>query len=266
MPFADLGSRRLHYFRDGSGAPLLLIQGMGGHHAAWGPSFLAPLERHLDVVAYDHRGIGESTDVSGAFTIVELAADAVALMDAIGWDSAHVMGISMGGMVAQELVLRYPERVRSLVLGCTYAGGAGAALDAPGPLQVLEAMNTGDVEFAMRAMYEANLSVGFRAEESHYEAFKQMGLSVRVPAQLVMRQAQAAFFHDASARLPQLRAPTLVLHGTADRMVRYSNAEHIAGLVPGSRLRAFDDAGHLFWWEQPALSAELVREHCVAAG
>jgi 3-oxoadipate enol-lactonase len=118
----------VHYVRRGEGEPLLLIQGMGGNHLSWGEPFLEALEGDFDVVAYDHRGVGRSSRVTDPFTIVELADDAAALLDALGWDSAHVVGISMGGMVAQELALRHPERLRTLTLGCTYCGGEGSAL------------------------------------------------------------------------------------------------------------------------------------------
>jgi 3-oxoadipate enol-lactonase len=263
MPDADLGSRRLHYVRRGSGAPLLLIQGMAGHHQIWGEPFLGGLANDFDVVAYDHRGIGDSTDVPGQFTIADLADDAASLLDALGWSDAHVMGISMGGMVAQELVLRHPERVRTLVLGCTYAGGAGSTLAAPGPLRMLQAMNTGDLDLAIRTAYEANLSAGFRADESRYEPFKTASLAVTVRVPAVLRQAQAAFVHDTSTRLAGITVPTLVLHGTADDMIVAGNGSYVADLIPGARLETLDGLGHLFWWEQPDAVAGLVRTHCL---
>ncbi|TAM88500.1 MAG: alpha/beta fold hydrolase [Jatrophihabitans sp.] len=263
MPLARLGDRSLSFRRGGRGEPLLLIQGMAGHVGMWGEPLLAALEHDFDVLAYDHRGIGESSEVPGAFTIADLADDAAALMDALGWGSAHVFGISMGGMVAQELVLCFPERVRRLVLGCTYAGGSGAQIVAPGPLRIFEAMQTGDLDLAVRAGFEANVSGEFAADPAHYETFKQAVLAERVPVPLVLAQAQACFAHDASARLGTVTAPTLVLHGTADQMVLYPNAEHVASLIPGARLHTFPGAGHLFYWEQPDRTAALLREHLV---
>jgi 3-oxoadipate enol-lactonase len=265
MPDAELGSRRLHYVRRGSGAPLLLIQGMAGHHQIWGEAFLGGLTDDFDVVAYDHRGIGDSTDVPGQFSIADLADDAAALLEVLGWSDANVMGISMGGMVAQELALRHPERVRALVLGCTYAGGAGSTLAAPGPMRMFEAMTTGNIDIAIRTAYEANLSAAYCDDESHFAPFKTASLAVHVPVPTVMRQAQAAFVHDASDRLGRITAPTLVLHGTADDMIEASNGGHVAELIPGARLRTLDGLGHLFWWEQSDTVAAFVRTHCLAA-
>src|SRR5438132_3422368 len=132
MAKADLGGRDLCYDRRGSGEPLVLIMGMAGHLKLWTEPLLSGLAEDFDVLVFDQRGIGESTDVDGQFTTLDLANDVGALLDAIGWESAHVMGISLGGMVAQEFVLNHPERVRTLVLGCTYAGGEGSTLDSPG--------------------------------------------------------------------------------------------------------------------------------------
>jgi pimeloyl-ACP methyl ester carboxylesterase len=241
-----------------------LIQGMAGHHLTWGEPLVSRLGEDFDVVAYDHRGIGESTDLAGPFTIADLADDAAALLDHLGWPTAHVLGISLGGMVAQELVLARPERVRTLSLGCTYAGGAGSSLEAPGPLRMLEAMNGGGAEAAVRATYEANLSAAFREDAARFDEFRAMALSVTVPVELVLRQAQAAFTHDTSARLPSVTTPTLVLYGTDDEMLSPANSEQIARLIPGARLHSFPRTGHLFWWEHPELTARLLREHCLS--
>ncbi|SHF50186.1 Pimeloyl-ACP methyl ester carboxylesterase [Jatrophihabitans endophyticus] len=269
MPYVQVGDHALSWRRRGAGPPLLLVQGMAGHHALWGEAFLAALAADFDVVTFDHRGIGadrDGPDAVGDFTVADLAADAAAVLDVVGWDDAHVLGISLGGMVAQELALGRPERVRSVVLGCTYAGGAGATLDAPGPLRLLQAMQlaatTGTVENAVRTAYEVNLSPAFRADDTQFAAFAAASLAVRVPMPVVLQQAKAVFGHDTSGRLPGLAAPTLVVHGTADQMIGYANAPVIADLVPRATLRPLDGVGHLLWWEQPGVTAGLVREHC----
>src|SRR5215210_6046555 len=132
MPHATVDGHELHYLRRGAGEPLLLIQGMSGTHVSWGEPFEAALQTEgLELLTYDHRGTGHSARVDAGFTIEQLADDAAGLLDVLGLERAHVLGISMGGMVAQELVLRHPERVRTLSLGCTYCGGPQGRLSSP---------------------------------------------------------------------------------------------------------------------------------------
>jgi 3-oxoadipate enol-lactonase len=258
---ADLGDRQLSYIRRGSGEPLLLIMGMAGHLGLWREDFLAKLEADFDVVAFDNRGIGDSTDVPGPFTIAELADDAAAVLDAVGWDSSHVFGISMGGMIAQELTINHPGRVRRLVLGCTYCGGPRTNPMAPGPMRMLTAMNSGDIEQALRVGFEANLSPAWTADDAHWHEFHDIALAARVPVPVVLRQAQAAFVHDTSTRLPAVTASTLVMAGTADDMVLYPNNEVIAALIPGATMHPLPDAGHLFWWERTDEVVTAIKTH-----
>jgi pimeloyl-ACP methyl ester carboxylesterase len=261
LSLARIGDRDVGYARRGSGEPLLLVEGMAMHHLVWGEPFLAALGEHYDVISYDHRGIGDSADVAGEFSIAVLAEDAAALLDALDIESAHVFGISMGGMVAQELALINPQRVRTLALGCTYAGGEGSTLVASGPMRMFEAMQTHDPDIAVRAGFEANLSPAFCAGEGNWERFHELALAQRVPVPVIMRQAQAAMGHDTSTRLPGLTVPTLVLHGTLDEMLAFSNGERIAALIPGSTFVAFDEVGHLFWWERHDESLAALRAH-----
>jgi len=260
MALARIGDRDLYYERRGMGEPLLLIMGMAGHHNTWGEPFLEQLALSFDVVTFDNRGIGDSTDVPGQFTIVDLANDAVALLEHLGWETAHVMGISLGGMIAQELVLDVPNMVRTLTIGCSYCGGDGSTLAAPGPMQMFEAMSTGDPEQAVRAGYLANLSSTYTADEARYLPFHDAALSIAVPVEVVLRQAQAAFVHDTSTRLPTITTPTLVLHGTDDQMLNFTNGEMIASLIPNSTFVAFEGVGHLFWWERTEETVAAVRK------
>ncbi len=265
VPKLPVAGTELHYERAGDGEPLLLIQGMSGTHLAWGRPFGSLLERSFDCVAFDNRGIGLSGPAEEPFTIAEMAADALGLLDALEVERAHVLGISMGGMIAQELALAHPGRVRSLAIGCSYCGGPGSQLMDPTDFQVLAAaLASGDRERVYRAMWELNLSPGFRADESRYAEFHEMASALPVARRTVELQLQAIVAHDTSARLPGLTVPTLVLHGTEDRILGVANGRQIASLVPGSRLKIFERTGHLFWWEHPERAAELVRRHALA--
>jgi 3-oxoadipate enol-lactonase len=269
MPKIRVGDNELHYERAGSGEPLLLIQGMSGTHVSWGDPFLAPLREAFDVVVFDNRGIGFSSPTEGAFTIVEMAEDAAAVLAQLEIESAHVVGISMGGMIAQELALAHPERLRSLTLGCTYCGGEGSQLMPRASLvKLVEGMSSGDRDKAIRASFEVNLSPVFRAEqeEERYAAFHEMATSVPAAKRTIEMQTQAILYHDTSARLGEIETPTLIVHGTDDQILPYPNGEMISSLMPAARLETLEDVGHMFWWEQPVRSGELIREHALAAG
>lgn len=260
MPYAQVAGRKLFYTRRGRGEPLLLIQGMAGHHQLWGERFLSSLEQDFDLVTFDHRGIGSSDRVDAAFTVADLAEDAAGVIAAVGWSDAHVVGISMGGMVAQELVLNHPDLVRTLTLGCSWAGGPGGSVSATA-YRWVEAMATREVELSLSTGFEANLSARFTAHLDNYAIFRRLSLAVKVPAQVVEMQFRAGLAHDTSERLPTVTTPTLALHGTADALVAVTNSEHIVGLIPDARLELFDGVGHLFWWEMPERTVELLRAH-----
>jgi len=265
MAKVEVAGRQFHYERGGSGEPLLLIQGMSGTHLSWGEPFKGSLEAGFDVIAFDNRGIGLSAPVDGPFTIAAMAEDTAGLLEALEIETAHVVGISMGGMIAQELALAHPERLRSLTLGCTYCGGPGSQLMPEENLQKLVAgMASGDRDKAIRAGYEVNLSPAFRADEGTYAAFHEMATSVPAAKATIELQAQAIFGHDTSGRLGEISAPTLIVHGTEDDVLPFPNGELIASLMPAARFETFEGVGHMFWWEQPQRSAELIREHALA--
>jgi 3-oxoadipate enol-lactonase len=263
MPQAAVDGISLFYERHGAGEPVLLIQGMSGTHLSWGEPFETALaDAGLEVITYDHRGVGHSARVAEGFSIVQLADDAAGLLDALELERAHVLGISMGGMVAQELALRHPQRLRTLTLGCPYCGGPEGRLAGEEVAAGLgQALLSGDRERALRAGYEFNVSRAFAADPANYDPFRTMATTLPVPVAVIMLQMQAIQGHDTSARLTTLDVPTLVIHGTEDRMLPFANGELIAGLIPGARLERLDGVGHMFWWEQPERSARLVAEH-----
>ncbi len=265
MPTVDAGGTELHYLRSGEGEPLLLIQGMSATHVAWGREFLAGLEPSFECIVFDNRGMGLSGRAELPFTIADMAADTAALLDALELESAHVVGISMGGMIAQELALAHPERIRTLTIGCSYCGGPEGALMAPEDLQLLgTAYASGEPAQVFRAMWEINLSPGFREDDSRFAAFAEMGSQLPAPQPVVLQQMRACGAHDTHARLGQISLPTMVIHGDVDRLLGHGNGRQIAAAIPDARLETLEGAGHMFWWERPQRSAELIREHALA--
>jgi pimeloyl-ACP methyl ester carboxylesterase len=260
----EVGEIELDCERSGNagGPPLLLIMGMSGTALHWSEPFLELLRADFDVIAYDHHGVGASTPLNGPITTREMADDAAGLLAALGLGDAHVLGISMGGMVAQELVLNHPERVRTLTLGCTYCGGEGSALASPQDLsELVEAMGSGNRERAIRAGWEINVSAEAAADEHAYASFREIAERRAVAVPVIMQQMQACAAHDTNARLDRIATPTLVIHGTEDRLLPVQNGRLIASRIPGAQLEIFDGVGHLFFWERPERSAELVRAH-----
>jgi 3-oxoadipate enol-lactonase len=263
IQFADSAAGPLAYVRRGEGPPLLLIMGVAGHHGMWSDAFLAALATRFDVVAFDNRGIGESARAEAGLTLDDLASDAVAVLDHLGWDSAHVVGISMGGAIAQLVALDHPSRVRTLTLGCTWAEGSDAW--APGVGKLAEAATSGDPAAAARLMFEANVSPGFAAESGRFQEFAEIAGSIKVPGPVVLMQMNAAVAHDATDRLGSLELPTLVVHGTADDVIKHEAGERLAAAIPGATLDLWDGVGHLFFWEQPQRAADAIAAHAAAA-
>ncbi len=260
MAIVRVGEVELDCERSGSGPPLLAIMGMSGTALHWGEPFLEALRSDFEVIAYDHRGVGASSALEGQLSIRALAEDAAGLLSALELESVNVLGISMGGMVAQELALAHPGLVRTLTLGCTYCGGEGSAQAAPEVIQRLfEAMSSGDRERAIRTGWEVNVSAAKAADADAYATFLGIAERRAVAVPVIMAQAQAILAHDTSSRLGQLDMPTLVIHGTEDQMLPVANGRMIAERIPNARLEILDGVGHLFFWERPAESAELIR-------
>jgi 3-oxoadipate enol-lactonase len=262
MTVIGVGEIELDYERSGAGPPLLAIMGMSGTALSWGEPFLAKLREDHEVIVYDHRGVGASTPLGAGVTIAQMAEDAAGLLGALEIDSAGILGISMGGMIAQELALKYPERVRTLTLGCTYCGGEGSALASPEVIQRLtEAMMSGDRERALRAGWELNVSPAYAADEQAWSYFLDLAAQRAVAIPVVMAQMQACVAHDTRERLGGLAAPTLVIHGSEDQMLPVANGRLIAGLLPDAQLEILDGVGHLFFWERADEAAAMIRSH-----
>jgi 3-oxoadipate enol-lactonase len=251
MTVAEREGVRVAYQSEGSGPPLLLIHGLGYDRAGWGP-LPQLLAGRFSVLRFDNRGLGESDVPPGPYSVAELAGDAAAVLDAEGIPRAHVVGTSLGGMIAQELALAHPARVDRLVLACTTPGGATAFPTPERTVRALGEFPAMPLEQGLRLLVENALSDRTLAARPRLvEEIHAYRLAHRPPLAGWQAQAAAAAEFDAAARLEQISAPTLVLHGTADNVVDVRNGEALAQGIPGARLELFEGCGHLFFWEEP---------------
>jgi pimeloyl-ACP methyl ester carboxylesterase len=236
--------------------PLVLIQGLG-HTADLWFRVLPALSVPRPTIRLDNRGVGRSSVPPTPWSIEEMADDVIHVLDDTGVRRAHVFGVSLGGLVAQELVLRHPERVAGLVLGCTHPGGSEAVRMEPAAATML----MDRAPRSAREIAEAAVPFLYAETTSRDDIEADLVARLRYPlrATSYWGQLDAMRGHDGTlARLGQVSAPTLVLHGTADRLVQPGNAELLAAAIPGARLEWLAGAGHIFWTDQAEHSVELV--------
>jgi 3-oxoadipate enol-lactonase len=251
------GDVAIAYETVGDGPPLLLMQGLGYARRGWGPA-IERLAKSFRVSFYDNRGIGESDKPAGPYTARDLAEDAVAVLDAVGDERAHVVGASLGGMAAQELAVGFPERVDRLVLACTTPGGADAF---PIPAQTLALFAEAPTlapDVALRKFVANSLSDD-APDELVEEIYQWRFANPPDPAGW-QAQAAAGTTYDGGGRARAIAAPTLVVHGTEDHVVDTRNAELLASLIPNARVELLEGCGHLMFWEQPERFVAVVEE------
>ena len=270
MSTATVNGIELFYEVHGSGDPLLLIMGLAADSAAW--AFQVPeFSQHYRTITFDNRGVGRSAKPTGAYTIHQMADDAVGLLDVLDVRRAHVVGVSMGGMIAQELVLRHPERVRGLVLACTYPEPDadienmrkfsltqfGGTVTASGEMRI--DLTTVNPLMLLQHMLPMVFNPEFLQKElpkllQVFGGALQYGFSLEA----ILGQIQAVMTHRATDRLHQITAPTLVITGDADRLVPPANSDVLAKLVPGARLVKVPGGSHGFNFEVPDVFNRVV--------
>jgi 3-oxoadipate enol-lactonase len=251
MPIARNGAVELFYESAGSGPTVLLISGQGMTLDAWWRT-VRELSGSFRLLSFDNRDVGRSSHWPWPYVVAQMADDAAAVLDAAGVDRAHVYGLSLGGMVAQELALRYPERVRALVLGATTAGGPDAILARPQPLTFFVRAGAMAPEEAEWAAVPYNYSVRTRREHGQRIA---EDIANRVQHQTdtlaYLHQVGAAASHNTVGRLGLIRAPTLVVHGEEDLVIPPRNGELLAKAIPSAELKLWPGAGHLYITDEP---------------
>ena len=238
---------------DGDATPVLLVHGLG--YARWGWDGLPDLLTTAghDVVLFDNRGIGDSDVPEGPYTATQMATDALAVLDAAGIDRAHVVGSSLGGMIAQELALTAPGRVDRLVLLSTTPGGDDAAPMPEVTVELLQRMPTMEPVEALHAAIRNALAPRWLEERPELveEILAHRLEDPQDPAGW-QAQAHAGTTYDGGGRLGAIQAPTLVLHGDADNVVAPANGQLLADRIPDARLVELPGHGHLPFWEDPA--------------
>jgi pimeloyl-ACP methyl ester carboxylesterase len=248
MPTVSREGVQLYYERHGDeGEPLMCIMGLGGTIDFW--EFQTPvLARDHRVVIYDNRGAGRSDKPAGPYSTAALAEDAVAVLDACGFSSAHVLGLSMGGMIAQELALAHPDRLGALILAATFAR-PDAQVRAGMEASPIRAGNV-DPKMVFRIMTAAILTPEFVQRELPWLRALRDRVLPSMSVEAFLAQAAATMAHDTSARLGAITAPTLIMMPTGDQLVPPSSSEELARLIPGSTLQKFEQASHGFNVEQ----------------
>jgi 3-oxoadipate enol-lactonase len=260
--YASNGALRIAYELQGTMRRrrpwLVLIQGMGFDRSGWEP-VLPALRRRFRLVLVDNRGTGRSGRADGSFTVADMTGDVVAVLDAAGIGRAHVLGASLGGMVAQELAITRPERVGRLVLACTTPGWPAGYPMPAASLRLIMATRGMPLEAARRRHTEHALSAQAGQQNPALVGRLMEVQGVRPVAQEVLSaQAIAGARYAGRLRQGRIGARTLVVHGSADTVVDPRNAKLLAARITGARLVTFPGLGHLLFWEDPAGFAAVV--------
>ena len=252
---------KIRYEIRGHGEPLALIMGFSASGRAWTESFLELIEPRFKLLVIDNRGTGESDQPNRPCTIADMAADVIGVLDHARLDRAQVFGISMGGLIAQELALGYPGRVRRLVLGCTNCGMNHSIQAAPESVaKLMPEPGLSQQEIMRRAL---SVAVSKEFLESNGAAFFQRMAAEMMnypitPMETYAHQFQAISGFDSFERLKTIKPPTLVITGDRDAIVPYQNSEILQREIPGAKLHIVKGAGHMFVWEALAEVADTV--------
>jgi len=264
MPELSVAEGSLHYELEGHGTPVLLLHGVGVLGCGWRPQ-VTGLSANHQLLTCDNRGIGQSR-VIGPVTIEAMAADALALMDAAGWGSAHVVGHSMGGVIAQQLALDAPRRVRSLSLISTFARGKDGARPTPWVLWMTLRTRLGTRATRRRAflemLYPADYLATANLDTLATEVASIVGRDLAVQPPVILKQVQALGRHDISARLGALKGiRTQVISGRHDPIARPEYGRRLAELIPQATYEEVADASHGVTLQMPEFINDRLRRH-----
>lgn len=243
MPKVKVGDINMYYEVHGEGEPLVMICGASASVDTM-YAFIPVYSPEYKLVIFDNRGAGQSDAPDIPYTTAMMADDLAGLLDMIDIESAHIMGISMGGMIAQEFALRHPERVKSLILACTYCGGPGSSIITdPEMAQRMADLppKEGSIEIIRLCITQKFIDENPGLLEQIVEQMMKHPISPHGQ----MRQSEAAMSHNTYERLPEIKTPTLIIHGEDDRIIPVDNTNIMTSRMPGAELVIFPDTGHM---------------------
>jgi pimeloyl-ACP methyl ester carboxylesterase len=234
----------IYYEVHGAGEPLLLIMGLGANASNWEMQ-IETFAREYQVIAFDNRGAGRSEKPAEAYSIHQMAEDAASLLQELGIHSANVFGMSMGGMIAQELALRHANRVRTLVLGATMAGGPGATLPNPAMMQqwlsLARLPKEQAIEGGLKFLYSEDYVTQNKAD---LVAGALARWELMAPPHALQKQVIAVISFNTQSQLKDIHQPTLILHGTDDKIIPFPNSEILVNGIPGAHRVVYPGMGH----------------------
>lgn len=261
MPFLKVGDLNMHYHVRGKGPPLVLIMGLSGD-LTWWERLAGRLEDRFRLILFDNRGAGLTDKPEQKYSIPLFASDTTGLMDGLGVSRAHVFGVSMGGMIAQEVALRYPGRVERLALGCTHSGGQGMIMPSAEAIQKMTLTRGKSLEEIGRQIISILFSPSFQARDPQcIETMVRRYVSNPPERKAFTSQFWAVLGHNCFDRLQEIRKSTLLLTGDEDVLVPPDNSRVIESRIPGSRLLILPGAGHAFFIEDPDRTAHHLIKH-----
>ncbi|MDF1795956.1 MAG: alpha/beta hydrolase [Coxiellaceae bacterium] len=253
MPTVKVNNINLHYSITGQGEPLLLLHGAQGDSNSFN-GIIGPLSEKFQVINFDQRGAGQTDKPDMEYTMELLADDAAALLDELSIESAHVLGVSLGGMIAQALCIRHPQKVKTVMMGCSLPGGWSHAVIKETPADALVAFSSDDtvtVENRARALANVAYSPGYA--DQHPEIIERL-IAIRKdsPVDKVGMERRLAItgLFDAYDDLEKITCPCFVITGKGDQLLDYKNSEVIANKIRNADLKLLEPAGHIFWEEQ----------------
>lgn len=252
----------MYYEIHGDGKPLIMIMGLSANVDWWAKEIIDNFAQFFKVIIFDNRGAGRSDNPEGPFTIKLFADDTVALMNALGIEKAHVFGVSMGGMIAQEIVLNYPEKVERLVLGCTNCGGSKQVLPSQ---EVLATLGNAPKDQTREDFIDLTIPLLFTSKfinenPDYIVNVKKMFLKAPISPDAFERQLKAIMAFNSYRKLKNINAPTLIIHGKEDILIPVGNAEVLAEQIPLSKKVLLDDAAHSFFEPEPEKAFNTILE------